>query len=417
MLENKEVRIGRFQQMILNILKQYAVTASAEKLRDKYPDLPRDVIANKYITRVSRATLVAGAISGAVISIAELPAIASVVGTLLSAFTASPITVPALVISLPVVVAAFVAEMNYTLRLQVRMAYDLFLLYDLPLNPDDPEALWEAFLISLGAREVSGRALRVTMPKIATQQAQGRFRSGLMRRRVQNWAEKRLSRMFARRYLAEGFLLKMVVPGLNILLGAAWNYFATQGLGKFIIWQVRSRVMACDLIDKIELSRTVPAELLLDVACSVASNWFGANKREALNRLVERLKTINPTFEPTGMDRVWGDWTDIYPKLAMIQDHDSRKTINNVMQAMAIVDGRVGRRELKYLESVAQLYDFSFDKEAVELRSKHFVQPRPGRSCLVAATIIIGLLLVLVILACLAGSIVAISIVRGSTLG
>jgi len=418
MQEDRESGTGWFQRILLDSLKGYAQTTSADKLRKQYAGLPRDVIANRTISRVSRATLVAGALSGAAISVAELPAMASVAGTILSVFTASPVTVPILAISLPVAIVAFGAEMVYTLRMQIRMAYDLFLLYDLPLDPDDPQALWEAFLIGLGAQggETVGQALRVTVPKVAAQQAQDLMRSGLIRRRVHDWVEKRLSRQLARRYLAEGFLLKMVVPGLNIVLSAGWNYFTTQGLGRFIVWRVRGQAMARDLINEIGLTHVVSGELLLGVTHYLLSNRLGPIEREAHSRLVERLREIHPTLRPKVMDRDWIDWTSLYPKLTAIQDLDSRRMIYDVMQAIAIVDGRVSRREMRYISQVAELYEFSLDKEALKARAKRFAQPRPGRSCLLAATLI-TFLLVLAIVVCIAGSIVALFMARGPVSG
>jgi uncharacterized tellurite resistance protein B-like protein len=407
--ENNQSQMGWFQRMLYNTLERYAETASADKLRRKYPGLPKDVIANKYIAHVSRATLVAGAISGAVISVAELPALASAASTIASVFAASPVTVPILVVSVPIMLIAFGAEMVYTVRMQIRMAYDLFLLYDLSLDPNDPKALWEAFLIGLGAKggETATRALRVTMPKIAAQQVRKSkwLRSGMIRRYVEDWT-KRLSRELARRYLAEGFLLKMVVPGLSIVLSAGWNYSTTQGLGKLIVWQVRSRAMARDLIDKIDLGDMVSEQLLLNVTLSIlqADKHFSAGELEGYKRLIERLKEIHPTSEPKD-DEIRGDWTRTYAQLTMIQDPETRKMIYDVMQAMVILDGRVSRREMKYLKQVAELYSFSLDKGKLKAGSKLFVQPRPGRNCLIVA-IIIASLLALTIISCVGALVV-----------
>jgi hypothetical protein len=60
---------------------------------------------------------------------------------------------------------------------------------------------------------------------------------------------------------------------------------------------------------------------------------------------------------------------------------------------------------MKYLKQVAELYGFSLDKGKLKAGSKLFVQPRPGRNCLIAA-IIIALLLALTILSCVGALVV-----------
>ena len=134
---------GRFEHFVINILRRYASSATADRIFAKYAGLPRDIVADRYIKQQARVAALAGAVSSAAITGAVLLSGAAVVST---------VGIPALAVTLPAGIAVFGAEMAYTLRLQVRTAYDLCLLYGTPLDPDDPEDLWNIFLIGLGVK-------------------------------------------------------------------------------------------------------------------------------------------------------------------------------------------------------------------------------------------------------------------------
>ncbi len=112
-----------FARLTSETLKRYAKNASVDYLVKKYPGLPKDIIAERYIAQQAWMAGLAGGASAAVVS---------------AAVTSSIVAVPSAAIAIPVGIAAFAAEVSYTVRLQTRTAYDLCNLYGLPVDPDDP---------------------------------------------------------------------------------------------------------------------------------------------------------------------------------------------------------------------------------------------------------------------------------------
>ena len=61
---------------------------------------------------------------------------------------------------------AFVGEVSALIRLQLHLAYDLFVLYGLPLNLDDPEDLQQVVSVAFGIKsaEMAGQAIQKAIP-------------------------------------------------------------------------------------------------------------------------------------------------------------------------------------------------------------------------------------------------------------
>jgi hypothetical protein len=371
-------------------LKRYAQNASTDYLIKKYPGLPKDIIAERYIEQQARMAGLAGAASAAVVS---------------AAVTSSIVAVPSAAITIPVGIAALVVETGYTVRLQTRTAYDLCNLYGLSVDPDDPEDVQEIFAMGMGIKvgEWTGNALQRLVPGVAMQQARGFMRTGLIRRKFQDWASKSLSREIARRYLTEKFLLTAVVPGISIILAAGWNYYFTKGLGRTVQARVRGRGMGIEYIREIQIPVQARPELLLASALNImgADSRVSENELAAYKELAAGLRKLHPNFVPENLGSQWGDADNWLAKIASVEDEETRKAVYAISEAMTIVDGRVGRKELKRLKQIARLVGTQVDKARLKVRARPFYVEPTGRGCSIVASIV-GAILLLV--AC-AGSI------------
>lgn len=61
-----------FARLVTETLKRYAKNASTNYLVQKYPGLPKDIIAERYIAQQARAVALAGAASATVVSAAAI---------------------------------------------------------------------------------------------------------------------------------------------------------------------------------------------------------------------------------------------------------------------------------------------------------------------------------------------------------
>jgi len=398
---NSKQDYGWFGRFVINILQRYAHQASPDRIFKKYAGLPKALIAARYIAMQARVALLAGAVSALIVSTAQLAAGAAALGEVALPVIATPVAVSTLLLTVPTMLLVFAGEMAFTTRLQVRTAYDLCLLFRVPLDPDNPEDLWDIFLIGLGAKsgESVAHAIQQLMPKITAQQVRRLLRGGLIRRRIQDWTAKNLSREFARRYLAEGFLLKLAIPGVSIFLGAGWNYFTTIGIGRAVQGRMHRRGMSSEYIDQLEIADKAIPELVLATALNVISLDTRASENEltAYKRLGSRLQEIHPNFDPKSLVSHWAEQDYWLSKAAMVQDMDAQSTILSVFETMAILDGRIERAEIKLLRQLAKLLGVEIDKnhlKKLKERAKTFYVRPQGLACRIVALIIaIGFLL------------------------
>jgi hypothetical protein len=363
-------------------LKRYAQNASTDYLIKKYPGLPKDIIAERYIEQQARMAALAGAASASVVS---------------AAVTSSIVAVPSAAITIPVGIAALVVETGYTVRLQTRTAYDLCNLYGLSVDPDDPEDVQEIFAMGMGIKvgEWTGNALQRLVPGVAMQQARGFMRTGLIRRKFQDWASKSLSREIARRYLTEKFLLTAVVPGISIILAAGWNYYFTKGLGRTVQARVRGRGMGIEYIREIQSPVQAKPELLLASAQNImrADPRTSENELAAYMELAAGLRKLHPDFVPENLGSQWDDADYWLAKIANVEDEETRKAVYAIAETMTIVDGRVGRKEVKRLKQIAKLVGTQVDTARLKMRARPFYVAPAGRGCSIVAWVIGAILL------------------------
>lgn len=376
-----------FARLMAETLKKYARKASTDYLVQKYPGLPKDIIAERYIVQQARAVALAGAASATVVS-------AAVIGS--AALASSVAGIPALAVTIPIGIVAFAAETTFTVRLQIRTAYDLCNLYGLSVNPDDPEDVQEIFAMGMGikAGELTGNALQRLAPSVAMQQTRRFMRTGI-RRTLQDLASKNLSRTIARRYLSEKFLLNLAVPGFSIILAAGWNYYFTKGLGRMVQARVRGRGMGIEYIHDIQIPIQAKPELLLASALNImgADSRVSENELAAYKELAAGLRKLHPDFVPENLGSQWGDADNWLAKVAGVEDEETRKAVYAISEIMTIVDGQVGRKEVKRLKQIARLVGVQVDGARLKMRARPFYVEPVGRGCSIAAWIIGAILL------------------------
>ena len=81
---------------------------------------------------------------------------------------------------MPAAFATIVVDLFYTTRLQLRLAYDLSVLYEKPVNMDDPEDLYSFLRVAFGvkAHEVLRGAVAKVAPEAVRQGVKAIFTGG-----------------------------------------------------------------------------------------------------------------------------------------------------------------------------------------------------------------------------------------------
>ena len=184
--------------------RQVMEQGGAAYLRGKYPGLPTDAVAGKLCELAEMYAALAGGLSGATASGAVLTAGFGV----------------------PAAIVAVMAEVFYTVRLQLRLAFDLHLVYDIPLAADDPEELTQLFAVVYGVKvaEVGGLGLKALGPEVARAQLFRLIHGNTPL--IQAAASTVLGPRIAKQ-VTQKAIIKTAVPIVGVGISAGWNYATT----------------------------------------------------------------------------------------------------------------------------------------------------------------------------------------------
>ncbi len=181
-----------------------------------------------------------------------------------------------------------------------------------------------------------------------------------------------------------------------MLLAGGWNYYFTQGLGRTVQARVRGRGMGIEYIHDIQIPVQAKPELLLASALNImgADSRVSENELAAYKELAACLRELHPDFVPEDLGSQWGDADNWLAKIASVEDEETRKAVYAISETMTIVDGRVGRKEVKRLKQIAKLVGTQVDTARLKMRARPFYVVPAGRGCSIVASII-GVILLL----------------------
>src|SRR5438552_153879 len=223
----KEIKTGSwFAELIKRVLHQHASTVSGTYFKNKYPALDNERIAHRLISTAAQAAGVSGGAAATAVSAAELAAPESG-GT-----------------SLSVAATAFAGEVMGTTYIQLRMVYDISVIFDAPFDLNDPEDIMSLFWYAFGVNkwEDAANAFLKGGPRTAEYLGRKVLRTGL-RRGIQEIVKRFGGTKLARK-ITERALLKLIVPGVNIPIAYGLNRWFTTKLGRLTIRHVKRRA-AC----------------------------------------------------------------------------------------------------------------------------------------------------------------------------
>lgn len=143
---------GWFTKLLAQSLSTYTENVDWQYFQRKYKGLPPDAIVDQRIQMAARYAAIEGGLSASVYT----GAVAATIGSLGGA---SPATVPA-------AVATLMVDVAYTTQLQLRQAYDISVLYRVPLDISDPDDLWKLIRIAFTIKggEVVREGVLKTVP-------------------------------------------------------------------------------------------------------------------------------------------------------------------------------------------------------------------------------------------------------------
>jgi RNA polymerase subunit RPABC4/transcription elongation factor Spt4/uncharacterized tellurite resistance protein B-like protein len=345
-----EVKSGEwFIGLLRKVIQTYDRNARATYFQKKYPGLPPDDIADILTSVTVRYATIAGAVAGAAATANQLAALSS------AGMTAA------------LFLGSIGAEMLYLSQIQMRLVLDLSVVYDLQLDPEDPEDVLMIFGYALGVTptEFLGKGL---------QAAAGAATKGAVKKYVGKGTLKAIQD-FARRLgfkILQRTILKYAVPVASAAVGSSYNYATTKSVGRIAKAHLKSRGEVTDEL-RVLVSRQNTYDLAFPAAVmymAQVDGQFSQKEKEFYKAMLSRMSFDEHT--QAEFQKLLTTEDNILEAIANIEDVEVRRSLMETLILMAIYDGELAEKEGKFLEGVAERLNVTLDMNEVERRTQDY---------------------------------------------
>lgn len=315
---------GWFTQLLAQSLNTYTEKVDWQYFQRKYQGLPPDAIVDKRIQMAARYAAIEGGLSAGTYT----GAVAATVGSLGGA---SPLTVPA-------AAATMMVDVVYTTQLQLRLAYDVSVLYRVPLDTSDPDDVWKLIRIALTIK--SGEIAREGVIKMVP---------AMVRPLIKRYYSKSVltaakSLPVVGKYLLQRNVIKIGIPLVGVPLAVVVNRQTTLVAGRHARAVFRNEARLIELAETLTRNTDHPRLLLWVAWLVVMADDKLSDDEATLLRHVVRLVLVHHevvdeelakliTIDP---DHVW--------RMLDAEDGDVSELVVAAEQ-IAAADGPVTKKE------------------------------------------------------------------------
>ena len=315
---------GWFTKLCAQALGSYTDKVDWQYFQERYEGVPADAIVDQRVKMAARYAALEGGLSAG----AYTATVAATIGTLGGA---SPATLPAAAVTMLVDVA-------FITRLQLRLAYDIAVLYRVPLDLSDPDDMWKlirvAFTIKSGemAREGVAKAVPALMRPVIK-----RYYS-----RSVLTAAKELP--FVGKYLLQRNVIKAGIPVVGVPVAVMLNRYTTLLAGRHAQAVFRNEARVIELAEGLS-KRSQHPQLMLWVAWLVimADHKIADDEALLIRHLVRLARDQHQVI-----DRQLAHLVDIDPAEVWRRLYDEPGDLSDLLDAasrVATVDGPVNALE------------------------------------------------------------------------
>ena len=346
-----------FAKLVKFSLDQYVKEVDAAYFEAKYPGLPADALVQARLQLAARYASIEGAISAG----AYTGAVAATIGT---GGGASPLTLPAAGVS-------FVLDLLYMSNLQLRLAYDISVLYRVPLDLADPEDLWKliriAFAIKGGeaGREALGKGVPVLLRPIIKKIFSGSTLT----------AAKSLP--VVGRYLLQRNLIKFAIPAVGVPLSMAVNYWSTRVAGNEAVKVFRQEARIVEAARRMTERTVHHSELLWVLWLIIKSDaLIHENERLLLKHVTALVGDLDSELSALAglKSTIDVDQKMVWSMLAAASG--DLEVLYHAAVVAAAIDGKINVNELTNLRNLAEYCSVTFDEDAIRKMATASVKGR-----------------------------------------
>jgi uncharacterized membrane protein YebE (DUF533 family) len=332
---------GWFPKLLASALRTYTKKATPEFFVNKYPGLPPDAVVDRQVALAQRYA----GISGGLTASAYTAAVAATIG---SGGGASPLTVPAAFTS-------FTVDLFYVTKLQLRLAYDMSVLYGKPADIDDPEDLYDLLRVAFGikATEVAASAISRAAPEVVRLGVKSVAKGAAL-------ASLKTLPVIGKKLLQRN-LIKVGIPLVGIPLAVGMNVWCTGAIASTARQIYRDKALADEKARQF-IDYSADDGLLVSVVWA-AIRADRVTTREEMCLLKDMVRFADET---EGLDTARGDLgVDIDVESLFVRaaalGQDERANLFEAALLAVTIDRKVHKNEREFLERLAAAIDVEWD--------------------------------------------------------
>lgn len=330
-----------FAKLLASALRTYTEKATPEFFAKKYPGLPPDAVVDRQVALAQRYA----GISGGLTASAYTAAVAATIG---SQGGASPLMVPA-------AFTAITVDLFYLTKLQLRLAYDMGVLYGKPADIDDPEDLYDLLRVAFGvkATEVATSAINRAAPEVVRLGVKSAVKGATL--------ESLKALPVIGKYLLQRNLIKVAIPVVGIPLSVGMNVWSTGAVAGTARQIYRDKALAGEKArefvdysaDDGLLVSVVWAAIRADRVTTPEEMWL----LKDMVRFADEAEGLDTDGGDLGVDL---DVESLFAKSAAL-GQDERDTLFEAALLAVTFDRKVHKKEKEFLERFAAATGIEWD--------------------------------------------------------
>ncbi len=349
-LNIEDVKSGKwFFDLFIKVIQTYDRNVRAEYFEQKYPGLPPDEIADILTSVTVKYAVAIGAATGAATTANQIAALSSAGMTI------------------AVMAGAIGSEMILLSKMQLRLVLDLSVVYDLQLDPDDPEDILMIFGYALGIApsEMLGKGAALAAGAGAKYAIRKYISKGTLKA-IQDFARKIGIKILQRT------IIKYTVPAVSAVAGGSYNYISTKSIGRIAKVHIKNRGKVTD-----ELRLLVSRQNTYDIAFPAAVLYMAqidgvctAKEKELYRSLLSRMSFEQHTR--IEFQKLLDNEGNLLEALANIEEDTVRANLVDVLILMAIYDGDLDQKERDFLIRTAEKLNVPLDIDKVDKKALEY---------------------------------------------
>ena len=320
-----------FTKLVGQALNTYTTKVNWEFFQEKYRGVPADVIVDQRIKMAARYAALEGGLSAGAYNAAFVAGLGGAI----------PLAVPA-------AIGTVMVDVAFTTQLQIRLAYDIAVLYRVPIDIHDPEDLWKLIQVAFTIRsgEAVAEGVLKAVPAVVRPLIRSFYKGAVLQ------AARGLP--VVGKYLLQRNVVKVGIPLVGVPLAVVLNRWTTLIAGRHARLVFRNEARLIELADRLSTKSRHPASLLWVAWLVVNADDKISNDEAALMRhLLAAVRRDHRLVDDVFSQVVDVKADDVWLRLAA--EEGDLDDIEVAAQAVAECDGPTNIKERALLKELRHL--------------------------------------------------------------